>query len=53
MRLRKLYKYNRHWNDWELQLNWNKLEWVNPRSKIIIKKPYSVSSKKFLLIKIL
>ena len=33
----KLCKANRHWNDWEFQLHWNKLEWVNPRIKIKIK----------------
>ena len=44
---RKLYTANRNWNDWKLQLYWNKLEWVNPRSKIKGKKTYSNSSKKY------
>ena len=21
-----------NWNDWEFQIHWNKLEWVNPRN---------------------
>ena len=27
-----------YWNDWKLQLHWNKLDWVNPRSQIKISK---------------
>ena len=23
---------NQNWNDWKFQINWNKLEWVNPRN---------------------
>ena len=30
---------NRNYNGWKLQQHWNMLEWVNPRSKIVIKKP--------------
>ena len=37
--LRKLYKSNRKWNDCRFQLHWNKLEWFNPRSNILRKKP--------------
>ena len=32
--MKKIHEANRHWNDWKLQLHWNKLEWVNQRSKI-------------------
>ena len=45
---KKLYEANRHWNDWILQLDWNKLEWINPRRKIKIK-AHSVSSKTFFI----
>ena len=31
---KKLYTADRNWNYWRLQLHWNKLEWVNTRSKI-------------------
>ena len=44
--IKKLYEANQWWNDWKLQLHWNKLEWVIPRSQIKRNKPYSVSSKK-------
>ena len=37
---KKLYTYNRNWNDWRFQLYRNKLEWVNPRSETKIKNPY-------------
>ena len=30
----KLHTANMNFNDWKFQLHWNKLEWVNPRSKI-------------------
>ena len=33
----KLHTANRNWNDRKFQLHLNKLEWVNPRYKIIIK----------------
>ena len=46
---RKLYTANSNWNNWELRLHWNKLEWVNPKGKIKIKEPYSVSSKKYYI----
>ena len=44
---KELYEANKWWNDWRLQLNWHKLEWVD--TKYLIKKyiPYSISSKKF------
>ena len=48
MKLKKLYEANQWWNDWKLQLHWNKLEWVSPRSQIKRNKPYSVSSQKKL-----
>ena len=25
---------NQSWNDWKFQIHWNKLEWLNPRSRI-------------------
>ena len=31
----KLIKANDHWNDLELQMNWNKLEWVYPKKEIL------------------
>ena len=42
---KKLYEDNRWWNYWKLQLHWNKLEWVDPKSNPKIVKPFSVSSK--------
>ena len=24
---------NQMWNDWKFQMHWNKIEWVNPRSR--------------------
>ena len=30
---RKLHKANQDWNDWKFQIHWNKLEWVNSRSR--------------------
>ena len=44
IKLRKLYEANRYCNAWKLKLHWDKLEWVNPRSKIKKKKTYPVSS---------
>ena len=41
----KLHTANRNWNDCKFQLHYNKLEWVDPRSRILIKEPYSTSSK--------
>ena len=42
---KKLYESYRWWNDWELQLYWNKLEWVDPKYTPKRVKPFSVSSK--------
>ena len=42
----KLFQSNRWWNDWEFQLHWNMLEWVDPKSTPQKVKPFSVSSKK-------
>ena len=42
--IKKLYKANTWWNDWKLQLHWNKLEWVNTISRTKRNKPFSVSS---------
>ena len=30
---RNPHKANQDWNDWIFQINWNKLDWVNPRSR--------------------
>ena len=37
---KKLYESNRWWNDWKLQLHWNKLEWADPESTPKIVKPF-------------
>ena len=42
--IKKQYEPNKLWNDWKFQLHWHKLEWDNSRSKIKMKKSYSVSS---------
>ena len=47
--IKKLYEANKWWNDWRLQLHWNKLEWVNPRSLTKRNKPFSVSLNCFYL----
>ena len=49
----KLYEANRCWNDWRFQLHRNKLEWVDPKSTPKIVKPFSVSSKSFILVKMI
>ena len=46
---RKLHKANEYWNDWKFKIHWNKLEWVNPRSRDEIKNPFCVSSRKIVL----
>ena len=30
---RRLTEANQEWCDWKFQIHWNKLEWVNPRSR--------------------
>ena len=30
MKSEKINEANKWWNDWRLQLHWNKLEWANP-----------------------
>ena len=50
---KKLYKSNRWWNDWIFHLNWNKIEWVDPKSIPKIVKPCSVSSKSSVLVKMI
>ena len=47
---RKLYKSNQARNDWKFQIHWNKLEWVNPRSRNERKNQFCVSSKNCLKI---
>ena len=46
---RKLTEANKYWNDWKFQIHWNKLEWVNPRSRDEQKNQFCVSSKKIVL----
>ena len=50
---KKLYGANRWWNDWKFQLYWNELECVDPKSNPKIVKPFSVSSKSFILVKVI
>ena len=38
---------NKSWNKWNFQINWNKFEWVNPRSCTEGKNPLCVYSRKF------
>ena len=45
----ELFLSNMRWNDWKLQLHWNMLEWVNPKSTTKLVKPFSVSSNKFYI----
>ena len=45
----ELFQSNMWWNDWKFQLNWNMLEWVNPKSTTKLVKPFSVSSNKFYI----
>ena len=40
----RLTEDNQYWNDWKFQIHWNKLEWVNPRSRDELKNPFFVSS---------
>ena len=49
MKLKKLYEAYKWWKDWKLQFHWHKLEWINSRSKIKRKQPFSVSSKHFYI----
>ena len=39
----KLNTANSNWDDCKFLLHWNKIEWVNPRNKILRKKTYSTS----------
>ena len=50
---KKLYEANKRWNDWKFQLHWHKLEWVNPKFQPKRVKPFSVSSKDNILIKMI
>ena len=38
---------------WRFQLHWNKLEWVNTRSKIKRKNPIQNFQEKYILIKMI
>ena len=40
MKLKKLYKANKWYNNWKFQLHWNNLEWVNPRTFNKRNKPF-------------
>ena len=42
---RILTEANHAWCDWTFQIQWNKLEWVNPRSRDERKNQFCVSSK--------
>ena len=42
---KKLYEASKCWNDCKFQLQWHKLEWVDPKSTPKIDKYYYVSSK--------
>ena len=44
------YEANMWWNDWKLQLHWNKLELFDPKPTPKRVKPYSVSSKKSIFV---
>ena len=46
---RKLTEANQFCNDWIFQIHWNKLEWVNPRSRNERKSKFFVSSKNIIL----
>ena len=46
---RRLTEANQEWCDWKFQIHWNKLEWVNPRSRDERKNPFCVSSKTYIL----
>ena len=37
---------NQSCNEWKFKIHWNKLEWVDPRSRIEVKNPFCFSSKK-------
>ena len=36
---------NQIWNDQRFQIHWNKLKWVNPRSRIEVKNNFFYSNK--------
>ena len=46
---RNLKMENQNWNDWKFQIYWNKLEWVNRRSRIQKKRLVCVSYKRVCL----
>ena len=50
---KKRYEANKKWNYWKLQLHWNKLGWVDPESNPKRVKPFSVSTKSFILVKMI
>ena len=49
----KLNESNGRWNDWKLQLHWNKLEWVDNKSNPKRVKPFLFIQKLFILIKLI
>ena len=49
MKLKKLYEANKWWNDWKFQLNWHKLEWVDPKYNLKRVKPFYVYSIVFYI----
>ena len=36
-------KANEYWNDWKLQIRWNKLEWVDPKKCNMKINPFTTS----------
>ena len=46
---KKNYEYNRWWNDWKFQLNWNMLKWVDLKPNPKRFKQFSVSLKTFYI----
>ena len=50
---RKLHTSNRNWNYCKFQLHWNKLEWVNLRSKIVRKNPIQILQRNYILKKMI
>ena len=43
----KLRKANVYWNNWNLQLYWDNIEWINPKNKYLKKNTFFTSTHKF------
>ena len=50
---KKLYEAKRWWNDCKPQVHWNKLEWIDPKSKPKRVKPFYIPSKNVTLVKVI